>query len=287
MKRTTSLWGLAPGRRPWLSEAIATENSNRIFADAGPCALVGMVHLAPLPGSPGWAGSMSEVLDRALDDAQTLANAGCDALIVENMGDLPYLNGGVPPETIAAMTLATAQVVEVGLPTGVQVLAAANREALGVALAAGAQFVRVEGFAYAHVADEGWIDACAGPLTRARKALGADIEIWADVQKKHAAHAVTADLGIDDLARGAAFCGADALIVTGGSTGAPTRIEDVQAVGRANLPVVVGSGVDPDNAEQLAAEADALIVGSWLKHGGDWRNPVDPVRVQTLRELLD
>ena len=230
---------------------------------------------------------MKDILTRALDDAQALADAGCDALIVENMGDLPYLKGGVPAETIAAMTLATAEVVSVGLPTGVQVLAAANREALGVALTAGAQFVRVEGFAYAHVADEGWIDACAGPLTRARKALGADIEIWADVQKKHAAHAVTGDLGIDELARGAAFCGADTLIVTGGATGAPTRMEDVRAVAKANLPVAVGSGVNPDNAETLATAADALIVGSWIKHGGDWRNPVDPNRVRTLRELLD
>ena len=55
---------------------------------------------------------------------------GCDALIVENMGDLPYLNGEIFPETVAAMTLATAKVCQFGIPTGVQALAGANREAL-------------------------------------------------------------------------------------------------------------------------------------------------------------
>lgn len=254
--------------------------------EAGRCQLVGMVHLRPLPGSPGWAGDMGAVLEGARRDAEALAAGGCDALLVENMGDLPYLKGAVPPETVAAMTLATSQVTALGLPTGVQVLAGANREALAVAVAAGATFVRVEGFAYAHVADEGWIDACAGPLLRARRTLGAEIAVWADVQKKHAAHAVTADLELADLAHGAAFCGADALVITGASTGRPTALADVRAARTAGLPVAVGSGVTPADAPALAAEAAALIVGSWLKVDGDWRNPVDVERVKRLRAAL-
>jgi membrane complex biogenesis BtpA family protein len=247
-------------------------------------ALVGMVHLAPLPGSPGWAGSMSDVLRRALADADALIDGGCDALLVENMGDVPYLRGRVEPETVAAVAVATAAVVARGKPVGVQILAAANREALGAAVAAGASFVRVEAFAWAHVADEGWIDASAGPLLRARAALGVDVAVWADVQKKHAAHAVTADVSLADLARGTAFCGADALVVTGAHTGSATAPADVAAAREAGLPVVVGSGVTPDNVGSLGA--DALIVGSWLKVGGDWRNPVDPVRVRALRTAM-
>ena len=132
------------------------------------CLLVGMVHAQPLPGSPRWGGSMESVLDAALTDAERLLLGGCDALLVENMGDVPYLKGVVPPETVSAMALLTAAVADLGLPVGLQILAAANREALGVAVTAGAHFIRVEGFAHAHVADEGWIDACAGPLLRAR-----------------------------------------------------------------------------------------------------------------------
>lgn len=250
------------------------------------CALVGMVHLAPLPGSPRWAGDMRTIVDAAARDADALAAGGCDAVIVENMGDLPYLKGRVAPETVAAMAIAVERVARIGLPVGVQVLAAANREALGVAVAAGAQFLRVEGFAYAHVADEGWIDACAGELLRARRALGAEVAIWADIQKKHAAHAVTADLDLGEWARGAGFCGADAVIVTGTATGAPTARADVEAARAGGLPVAVGSGVTPADAAALAAVADALIVGSWLKQGGDWRAPVEATRVRRLRDSM-
>jgi hypothetical protein len=251
---------------------------------------------------------MAAVIEAAARDAEALAAGGCDAIIVENMGDLPYLRGQVYPETVAAMTLGTARVVQVsGLPCGVQVLAGANREALGVAVAAGARFVRAEAFAYAHVADEGWLDACAGELLRARRGLGADpansaawgggtehragteqgVAIWADVQKKHAAHAVTGDLSLADLASGAAFSGADALVVTGSHTGASTNLDHVRAVKSAGLPVAVGSGVTPEDAARLATVADALIVGSWIKVGGDWRQPVDRARVATLRAALD
>ena len=47
------------------------------------------------------------------------------------------------------------------LPTGVQVLAGANLEALAVAHAAGLDFIRAEGYAFAHVADEGLIESSA------------------------------------------------------------------------------------------------------------------------------
>jgi membrane complex biogenesis BtpA family protein len=250
------------------------------------CALVGMVHLLPLPGSPRWAGDMQAVLDAARRDAEALLTGGCDLLLVENMGDVPYLRGGVPPETVAAMARATAAVVAFGLPTGVQVLAAANREALGVAVASGARFIRVEGFAYAHVADEGWIDASAGPLLRARSALGSAVEVWADIQKKHSAHAVTADLSLAEWAHGAAFCGADAVVVTGTATGRPTASAHVKAAASSGCPVVVGSGVNPDNVTEVADTAAAVIVGSWLKVDGLWPNPVDGERVRRLRGAL-
>lgn len=254
----------------------------------GKCLLVGMVHLAPLPGAPGWSGRMGDVLDRALADARALLDGGCDALLVENMGDLPFLRGQVEPETVAAAAVVAREVVRRAgdRPVGVQLLAAANREALGVAVASGARFVRVEGFAYAHVADEGWIDACAGPLLRARRSLGADVEVWADIRKKHAAHATTADLSLAELAKGTAFCGADALVVTGAHTGAPTAEADVRAAGGAGLPVVVGSGVRPEDGPRLAAHAQALIVGTSLKHQADWRQPVDVERVRALRAAL-
>jgi membrane complex biogenesis BtpA family protein len=251
--------------------------------DLNRCAFVGMVHVPPLPGSPNYGGDMQAILDSVKHDAEALVAGGCDALLVENMHDLPYLKGAVGPEVVAAMTLATASAVSFGIPVGVQVLAAANQEALGVAMAAGAVFIRAEAFAYGHVADEGYLDACAGPLLRARVAMGArNVAIWADIKKKHAAHALTGDLSIADVAKGSAFCGADALIVTGMSTGEAAQINDVQAARAANLPVAVGSGITAENTPAFAAHADALIVGTFLKRDGDWRAPVDVDRVRAV-----
>jgi len=252
------------------------------------CALVGMVHLLPLPGSPGWSGGVSAIRARALADAEALLGGGCDAVIVENMGDLPYLRGAVGPETLAAMTLCVSDVVALGVPVGVQVLAGANAQALAMAGVTGASFIRAEAFAYGHLADEGWLEACAGPLLRQRATDGLPhVRIWADVQKKHAAHAVTSDLSLGDLARGHRFCGADALVITGGETGAATDAGQVLEAAAAGLPVAVGSGVTPADAPALARAADALVVGSWLKHDGDWTKPVDPERVRALRGVLD
>jgi membrane complex biogenesis BtpA family protein len=245
-------------------------------------AVVGMVHLGPLPGSPFHREPLSALLAAAERDAHALLEGGCDALLVENMGDRPYLRGQVPPWTVAAMAIATERVRRLCPRVGVQVLAGANLEALGVAVAAGACFVRVEAFAWAHVADEGWMDATAGELLRARAALRADVAVWADVQKKHAAHAVTADVPLPDLAKGAAFLGADVLVATGAHTGAPTALADARALRAAGLPVAVGSGVTPADAAALASVADALIVGSSLKEGGDWRRPVETARVRAV-----
>lgn len=229
---------------------------------------------------------MNEVMDSALQDVEHLKEGGCDAIIIENMGDVPYVKSEIAYETFGAMTMITASIVKMGLPTGIQVLAAANFQAMAMAFITGAHFIRVEGFAYAHIADEGWIDACAGPLLRQRKDLGAQVLIWADIQKKHAAHTITQDIGMEGWAKGAAFCGADALIITGHSTGVPTDIKDVQKAKSAGLPLVIGSGVCPEDASILAKEANALIVGSWLKKEGNWRNQVDPSRVKIVSDIV-
>ena len=230
---------------------------------------------------------MSQMIKKAQGDAALLIEGGCDGILVENMGDVPYLNGGVYPETVAAMSVAAHAVTQLGRPTGIQVLAAANREALGIALASGAAFIRVEGFAYAHVADEGWIDASAGELLRARSNLGSDVEIWADVQKKHSAHAITADLDLGEWVHGAAFCGADTVIITGSRTGMAPNLEDVRAAVGHGCRVAVGSGVTCQNVEAYAPWADAVIVGSALKRDGHWKNTVELDRVKAMRQALD
>jgi len=249
-----------------------------------PRALVGMIHVDALPGTPAHRLGLEEIAARAVAEARLYREAGFHGIAIENMHDRPYLKGRVGPEVVAAMTLIGLEVRRaVPLPLGVQVLAGANLEALAVARAIGAGFVRVEGFVFAYAADEGLIEACAGELLRYRRAIGAEtVRVFADIKKKHASHAITADVPLAETARAAEFALADGVVVTGMATGEPTDPAEVAAVsGAVTIPTLVGSGVGPENVGRFAA-ADALIVGSSVKRQGHWANPVEPRRAEAL-----
>lgn len=249
-----------------------------------PRALIGVLHAGPLPGAPGCGCPVSEIAALAVTEARQYSDAGFHGLLLENTFDRPYLKRDVGPEIVAAMTAIACEVRRaVPLPLGVQVLAGANTAALAVAHAAGAAFIRVEGFVFAHVADEGLIESSAGELLRYRHAIGAHgVRVFADIKKKHSAHAITADVDIAETARAAEFFRADGVIVSGSATGRPTDPGEVRAVAAAtSLPTLVGSGVTPGNLPELAA-ADALIVGSYVKQGHLWSNPLDRENVAAV-----
>ncbi|MEZ4387407.1 MAG: BtpA/SgcQ family protein [Candidatus Krumholzibacteriia bacterium] len=244
-------------------------------------AVIAMLHVPALPGTARSVLSVPELIDHVLAEAAVYQAHGVDALLLENMHDVPYLKADVGHEVTACLTAVACAVARAAaVPVGVQVLAGANQAALAVAVGASLAFVRVEGFVFGHVADEGWLDACAGPLLRERRRLGADhVAVLADIKKKHAAHAPTADVSLAETAAAAAFAGADGVIVTGVSTGAATAPDDLVAVrGATDLPVLVGSGVTAANVHRYA-DADAVIVGSDLKAGGHWAQPVEAARV--------
>ncbi len=249
-----------------------------------PRALIGVLHLPALPGTARAQLGLDAVVETVLAEARQYQAAGFQGLMIENMHDRPYLKGAVGPEVVAAMAVVGREVRRTaGLPLGVQVLAGANREALAVALACGAAFVRVEGFVFAHVADEGVIEASAGDLLRYRRAIGAEgVRVFADVKKKHSSHALTADVSITETARAAEFFLADGVIVTGTTTGQPADPQEVKAVQEAvRIATLVGSGITAPNLAAYAA-ADGFIVGSWVKRDGLWSNPLDPGRLQAL-----
>lgn len=250
--------------------------------------LIGMVHVRALPGTPRNKMSIREIRQTAVQEAQQLSQAGFDALLLENMHDVPYLKKNVGPEIVASMaSIAFAVREEVDCPIGVQILAGANREALAVAQAAGAQFIRAEGFVFAHVADEGMMESDAGELLRYRRMIGADdILILADIKKKHSSHAITSDMNLADTAHAAEFFSADALVITGTATGRPPSGQDIIDAARGTrLPLIVGSGATPENVGELWRHAQGFIVGSYLKQNGQWDQPLDPERVAHFVEV--
>src|SRR5947209_7831043 len=255
----------------------------RLFASAKP--IIGMIHVGALPGTPANQLPLNKIVAAAVREAKIYREAGLDGVALENMHDVPYLRGAVGPEIVSAMTIIGQGVkAEFQGVTGIQILAAANREAMAVAHAAALDWVRVEGFAFAHVADEGFIDSCAAELLRYRKQIGAErVQVWADIKKKHSSHAITADISLGETAHAAEFMRADALIVTGPVTGRPPQPADVEeAKSHCEVPVVLGSGMNEANIGQFLSVADGFIVGSSFKKGGDWNNPVDPAKIRAF-----
>ncbi len=247
--------------------------------------LIGMVHLAPLPGSPRWDGAMDRAVAGAIADARALVEGGLDALLVENYGDAPFTAGRVEPATVAAMSVIAAEIRRAfpATPIGVNVLKNDARAALAVAAAVGGRFIRINVHAGAVVADQGIVQTDAYHTLRDRRLLGADVALFADVGGKHAVSLVPIEL--EQTARDLVHRGlADALVVAGAATGQPTPVADVKRVRLAvpDVPLLVGSGATPETVAELLALADGVIVGTYVKRRGDVREPVDPARVEKL-----
>ncbi len=253
-------------------------------------AVVGMIHVDALPGTPKYKGDVEGIINSAVKEAIIYKNSGIDAIAIENMHDIPYLKRNVGPEIISLISIIGREVKKVSqLPCGIQILAGANKDALAAAHSAGMDFIRSEGFVFAHVADEGIMDSDAGELLRYRKQIGAEnILIFTDIKKKHSSHSITTDVDIVETAKAAEFFLSDGVILTGISTGKETDIDDLKKVKDAvKIPVLIGSGLTANNIEKYFPAADAFIIGSYFKHSGEWKNEVDADRVKTLADKIN
>jgi membrane complex biogenesis BtpA family protein len=256
-----------------------------LFAEPKP--IIAAVHLPPLPGSPAYGGSMDEVVDAALRDAAALRSGGVDGLIVENLGDAPFLKTDVPPETVAAMSRVVAELTATPageLPFGINVLRNDGRAALAIAEAFGGSFVRVNVLTEAYATDQGLIEGIAADLLRARRLMGAErVVVFADVHVKHGAPLLQRPIresAEDMVERG----GADVLVVSGPRTGSAADLADVAAVSGLGADVVLGSGVSTDSVEEALRVADGAIVATAFRPGGDLSKGVDARLVERFMD---
>jgi membrane complex biogenesis BtpA family protein len=250
-------------------------------------AVIGVVHLAALPGAPRHEGMPVEAIyERGLADARAYLEGGCDGVIIENHGDVPFAKpDDIGPETAAHMAVVADRIRKTfGKPIGINILANAAIPALATASAAGAAFIRVNQWANAYVANEGFIEGEAARAMRYRARLRANgIRIFADAHVKHGAHAIVADRPVEEQVKDLVFFDADAIIATGQRTGHAADLDYIRMIKEAShLPTLVGSGVTPDNVNDILGIVDGVIVASALKHEGVWWNQVDPDRVKAF-----
>lgn len=247
--------------------------------------VIGVIHCDPFPGTPKYRGkTIGDIIDRALRDADNYVSGGVHGLIIENHGDIPFSKPeDIGPETAALMAVITEKVrTRFNVPLGINVLANAAIPALATALAGGADFIRVNQWANAYIANEGFIEGAAAKALRYRSQLRAEhIKVFADSHVKHGSHAIVADRSIQELTRDVDFFEADAVIATGQRTGDSATLSEIDEIrGATALPLLVGSGVTPDNVGQILSRTQGVIVASALKVDGVWWNEVELARVK-------
>ncbi len=245
--------------------------------------LIGMLHLLPLAGSVNYAKRGAEpILDAALLDLYALESGGADAVLVENLGDVPFAVQA-PRETIAMMAVVVQRLIaKANIPIGVNVLRNDGLAALAIAAAAGATFIRVNVFSGVAFTDQGIVEGQARDLHWLKQDLGSDTKILADIHVKHAAHFDELEEAAVDAERNRP----DALVVSGIATGRRTSPDDLSTVASStHLPVLVGSGVRIDNVSTYR-EADGFIVGTALKEEGRIDGRVDVDRVRALADAI-
>ncbi len=273
--------------------------------------LIGVVHLPPLPGSYGYKRlpyptshgriwGFDEILDYAIAEAKTYEEAGFDAVILENYGDKPY-RVRVGPAQVAAMTRIASEVIsKLGIPVGISMLRNSGYEALSVAYASGASFVRVNSICEHRLAPEGYLEPAIHDIASAVRDLDlyedlreGRILILGDIDVKHSlplASRYDARIVVEDCLRRTGFQ-VHGVILTGQATGAEPEIAYVDEIGGAaraqGLRVIIGSGVSLDNIANYWRLADAFIVGTSVKLGGDTENRVSLERARQLVRLVE
>ncbi|WP_273124164.1 BtpA/SgcQ family protein [Bacillus weihaiensis] len=263
-----------PAKKNYIKEIFKTDQ-----------AVIGMIHLKALPGSPHYkGGTMDEIFDFAMKDVTAYEENGVEGLIIENAWDIPFSKpDDIGMETVAAFsTLAEKLKRETNLPIGINCLANGAIPALAVAKANALPFVRVNQWVNAYIANEGFVEGASAKALRYRSNIkGEEIKIFADVHVKHGSHSIIADRSLADQTHDAVFFDADVLIATGSRTGSETELSEIAGIkDHTNLPVIVGSGMNKDNAQKIMMASNGCIVGSALKEDGLWWNPVDPKRVK-------
>jgi len=272
--------------------------------------LIGVIHLPPLPGSPGYrrarfpdvGGStwgFEDIVEYAVNQARVYESSGFDGVIVENYGDKPYPLRASVGQVAAMVRIVSSVVKSTSIPVGVNMLRNSGYEAFYVAYVSGARFIRVNSLCEMRVSQEGILRPEARRLSRALEELLAyddlysgRLAVMADIGVKHSSPLVPGQ-SLQDMIRDCverSGIPVYSLIVTGARTGEEPgydRVEEALPVARdLGVQLYIGSGITHANITKYWSIADGFIVGTSVKIGGRTENPVSEEKALALAKLV-
>ena len=248
--------------------------------------VIAMLHLAALPGDPGYdnAAGIAAVVARAREELDALQSGGVDGVMISNEFSLPYLTKTEPITAITMARIIGQLLPDLRIPYGVNVLWDA-RASIDLAVATGAQFVR-EIFTGVYASDFGLWDTNVGEVARHRARVGgSDVKLLFNIVPESATY--LADRDLESITRTTVFATLpDAICVSGATAGSPTDETALRRVKSAAgaVPVFVNTGVRADNIAAQLEIADGAIVGTYFKENGVFENRAQRHRVE---ELID
>jgi membrane complex biogenesis BtpA family protein len=250
---------------------------------AGAKPIIGMVQLGALPGSSRYRGGhIDGILRDAIEEARTLAENGVEALMVQNLGDLPVASNAAPAQ-VAWMTRVAAEIrSRFGRPVGLNLLENDAEAMFAVASAAGADFVRIKVYVGAMMTPFGMESAQAFAAIRARNACdAAGVAIFADVHDRTGAPVASGGF-TEDIDYAIRLGGADGLVLTGKSYSQTLEFVRVARKQLGQVPILVGGGVTAKNFAEAVSVADGAIVSSSLKDSEGPFGKFVPAKVQAF-----
>lgn len=229
--------------------------------------IIGAIHFPPLLGYKNFPG-FDIALNNALQDLKALEAGGVDAIIFENNYDIPH-KIFVNPSIISSMTYLGEKIKNsTKLPVGVSVLWNDYRSALSIAKILDLQFIRIPVFVDKVKTSYGIVEAIPKEIIVFRKSIKADnIAIFTDIHVKHAE--ILSQYTLSESAKLAIVHNSDALIVTGRWTGDAPDINEITSLKKhiGTFPIIIGSGIDKNNAKTLLNIANGAIISTSFKEG--------------------
>jgi len=250
--------------------------------------VIGMCHLAALPGDPDYddKAGMADVVAKARRELRSLQIGGVDGVLFSNEFSLPYLTKTEPITSIAMARVIAELYGDLEVPHGVNVLWD-GQASIELAAATDATFVR-EIFTGAYASDFGIWNTEVGSTARQRRRLNSEgVRLLFNIVPEGAAY--LSHRAIEDITRSTIFnAHPDAICVSGLTAGSETDLGVLSRVKSvaSETPVFANTGVTAENVDEQLSVADGAIVGTFFKQGGVFENPVDPDRVSELMKTV-